>query len=199
MLAEGQNPRGIESAGLQAGMPMGPLEVADMVGLNLAVHIREQEEQDLAAVGKKLPPEPTFDVLTMMVREKKRVGKGQGAGFYNYGQDGSKSLWPDLYGIFPRAVDKLSQAEMIERLMFVQVLETVRVFEEGVVTSVADANLGSILGWGFAPFKGGTLQYIDDYGVAGFVARCRQLEAVYGERFAPPKTLVEMAASGKSF
>ena len=83
--------------------------------------------------------------------------------------------------------------------MFVQALETVRCFDEGVLTSVADASIGSIFGWGFAPFKGGTLQYINDYGVAAFVERSRQLAARYGDRFAPPATLVEMAKQGKSF
>jgi len=199
LLAEGQNPRAIESAGLQAGMPMGPLEVADMVGLSLAVHIREQTEKDLAAEGTALPPEPSYDVLNMMVKDKKRLGQGQGAGFYDYPAGGEKSLWPEVYRLFPPKGEKLSQAEMIERLMFVQALETVRCVEEKVIISVADANIGSIFGWGFAPFKGGTLQYINAYGVPAFVARCRELAARYGERFAPPVLLVQMAAEGKTF
>jgi len=208
LLAEGQNPRGIESAGLQAGMPMGPLEVADMVGLNLAVHIREQTVQDLAAEGQTLPPEPSYDVLDMMVKDKGRQGKGQGAGFYDYTRDGDtaeggrevrKALWPELYRHFPLKGEKLSQAEMIERLMFVQALEAVRCHEEKVIASVADANIGSIFGWGFAPFKGGALQYINDYGVRAFVVRCRALAGKYGERFSPPALLLEMAASSKTF
>ena len=88
---------------------------------------------------------------------------------------------------------------MIERLMFIQALETVRCHEEGVVNSVADANIGSIFGWGFAPFKGGTLQYINDYGVAAFVERSRELADKYGGRFLPPAMLIEMAKDGKSF
>lgn len=199
LLAEGQHPRAVESAGLQAGMPMGPLEVADMVGLSLVVHIRQQTERDLAAEGKQVPADPAYDVLRMMVTDKGRLGQGQGAGFYDYAPDGSKALWPELLGLFPLKGGKLSQTEMIERLMFVQALETVRCYEEKVVTTVADANIGSIFGWGFAPFKGGTLQYINDYRVAAFVARCHELEAIYGERFAPPALLVEMAAAGKTF
>jgi 3-hydroxyacyl-CoA dehydrogenase/enoyl-CoA hydratase/3-hydroxybutyryl-CoA epimerase len=198
LLAEGQNPRAIESAGLQAGMPMGPLEVADMVGLSLVVHIREQTVKDLAAEGKTLPAEPAYDVLDMLVKEKGRQGQGQGAGFYDYAP-GGKSLWPEIYRLFPLKGKKLSQAEMIERLMFVQALETVRCLEEKVIISVADANIGSIFGWGFAPFKGGTLQYINDYGLPAFVARCRELATRYGERFAPPNLLVEMAAEAKTF
>ena len=94
---------------------------------------------------------------------------------------------------------KKTQEEMIERMMFAQVLETVRCFQEGVMTSVADANIGSIFGWGFAPFKGGTLQYINDYGLPEFVSRSRELAAKYGERFVPPKHLIDMAENGETF
>ena len=87
----------------------------------------------------------------------------------------------------------------MERMLFAQALETVRCYEEGVMTSVADANIGSIFGWGFAPFKGGTLQYINDYGVADFVSRSRELAAQYGSRFEPPSLLIEMAEKGESF
>jgi 3-hydroxyacyl-CoA dehydrogenase/enoyl-CoA hydratase/3-hydroxybutyryl-CoA epimerase len=88
---------------------------------------------------------------------------------------------------------------MIERMMFVQALETVRCYEEGVLTSAADANIGSIFGWGFAPFKGGTLQYINDYGLVAFVVRSQELAAQYGDRFAPPSLLAKMVAKGSSF
>jgi 3-hydroxyacyl-CoA dehydrogenase/enoyl-CoA hydratase/3-hydroxybutyryl-CoA epimerase len=198
LLVEGQNARAIESAGLQAGMPMGPLEVADMVGLSLILHINEQTEKDLLAQGKEVAHEPSADLVRMMVKEKGRLGKNQGAGFYDYPPEG-KALWAETYRLFPQNADQLPQPEMIERLMFVQALETVRCFEEGVVTSVADANIGSIFGWGFAPFKGGTLQYINDYGVAAFVERSRQLTERYGARFSPPATLIEMARQGKTF
>jgi len=199
MLAEGRHPRTIEAAGLQAGMPMGPLEVADMVGLNLAVHINEQTEKDLAAEGRQMEHQPADAVMVRMVKELGRLGKNQGAGFYDYPKGGGKSLWPRFGELYPPADGALPQREMIERLMFIQALETVRCHEEDVVNSVADANIGSIFGWGFAPFKGGTLQYINDYGVAAFVERSRELADKYGDRFLPPAMLIEMAKTGKSF
>lgn len=200
LLGEGQNPRAIESAGMQAGMPVGPLALSDEVSLSLMQHIREQTRQDYEAAGQTMPDHPSYRVLDVLVEENGRFGKAKGAGFYEYPQDGSpKYLWPELQTIFPLQGEKLSQAQMIERLMFVQALETVRCYEEGVLTSVADANIGSIFGWGFAPFKGGTLQYINDYGAAAFVARSRELAAWYGARFEPPKLLVEMAENGEVF
>lgn len=198
LLAEGQHPRAIESAGLQAGMPVGPLAIADEINLGLVMHILEQTRKDLVAEGKEMPHHPAHKVLDFMVQEK-RLGKAQGVGFYEYPQDAKKYLWPGLQEHFPLKGEKLSQAEMIERLTFVQALETARCYEEGVVTLVADANIGSIFGWGFAPFKGGTLQFINDYGVAVFVARSRELAEKYGKRFVPPDILVEMAEKQETF
>lgn len=199
MLAEGQPARTIEMAGMQAGMPIGPLAVSDEVNLGLALEVRELARRELAAEGRTLPGHPADEVLQKMVREAQRAGKAQGAGFYEYPTGGKKYLWPGLRDLFPASGEKLSQHEMIERLMFVQALETARCYAEGVVTSAADANLGSILGWGFAPFKGGTLQYINDYGLPAFVRRSQQLAAKYGDRFSPPALLVEMAARGATF
>jgi 3-hydroxyacyl-CoA dehydrogenase/enoyl-CoA hydratase/3-hydroxybutyryl-CoA epimerase len=199
LLTEGQHPRAIEAAGLQAGMPVGPLAVSDEVSLSLMVHIRKQTEQDLMAEGTAVPHHPAYAVVDAMVAAN-RLGKAHGAGFYDYPAGGKKHLWPGLRDLFPaNGHVPLSQSEMIERMMFAQVLETVRCYEEGVLTQVADANIGSIFGWGFAPFKGGTLQYVNDYGVAAFVARCRELAQCYGERFAPPQLLLEMAERGEAF
>jgi len=199
LLSEGQHPREIESAGMQAGMPVGPLAVSDEVSLSLMSHIREQTRKDLAAEGKELPPHPRDKVLDVMVNEKKRMGKVAGAGFYEYPADGRKFLWPELQTLFPLQGEKLSQSEMIDRIMFAQSLETARCFEEGILTSAADANIGSIFGWGFAPFKGGALQFINDYGLPEFVNRSKELAKKYGERFAPPELLVKMAATGETF
>jgi 3-hydroxyacyl-CoA dehydrogenase/enoyl-CoA hydratase/3-hydroxybutyryl-CoA epimerase len=170
-----------------------------MVGLNLVLHINEQTAKDLAVEGLEMTHQPAHDVLHRMVKVEGRHGQGAGAGFYQYLPDGSKHLWPGLWDLYPPGEDRLTQQEMIDRMMFVQVLETVRCYKEGVVTSVADANVGSIFGWGFAPFKGGTLQYVNDYGLPAFVQRCRELAAKYGERFAAPDLLVEMAAGAKAF
>mgnify|MGYP000856101782 CR=1 FL=1 len=199
LLGEGQPPRAIEAAGLQAGMPVGPLALADEVSLGLMRHIREQTRQDFAAEGKPVPHHPSDAVLDVLTEEYGRFGKARGAGFYDYPEGGKKHLWPQLRTLFPPQGAALCQAEMVERLMFVQALETVRCLAENVVTNVADANIGSIFGWGFAPFKGGTLQYINDYGVAAFVQRSQELTEKYGERFAPPPLLLAMRDAGKTF
>lgn len=199
LLSEGQNPRAIESAGQQAGMPVGPLAVADEVNLGLALHIQQETQKAYAAEGKTYERAPADDVLDLMVNQLKRPGRAQGAGFYEYPGEGAKFLWPGLRDQFPPAREKLSQEEMIHRLMFVQALETARCLDEGVLNSVADANVGSILGWGFPPFKGGTLQYINDFGVAAFVERSRELAARYGPRFQPPARLITMAEKGETF
>lgn len=196
MLAEGQHPRAIESAGLQAGMPVGPLVLADEVSLSLMKHIRDQTKKDFEAEGKTLPDHPAYVVLEKMVALD-RLGKAHGAGFYEYGSE--KTLWPGLVETFPAAAEPLDQQEMIDRILFIQSIETVRCMEEGVFDSVADANIGSIFGWGFAPYSGGTLQFINHYGVWKFVDRAKELEAKYGARFTPPAKLIEMAASGSEF
>ncbi|MFT5194912.1 MAG: 3-hydroxyacyl-CoA dehydrogenase/enoyl-CoA hydratase/3-hydroxybutyryl-CoA epimerase [Cellvibrionaceae bacterium] len=197
MLAEGQHPAAIEMAGLQAGMPVGPLAVMDEVSLSLAQHVRQQTEADLKAEGKPAPTHPAIPVIDKMM-ELGRPGRAGGGGFYEY--DGrNKRLWPELENIFADGQEQLSQAEMVDRILFIQSIETARCVEEGVLRSTADGNLGSIFGWGFAPFHGGTLQFINAYGVAKFVARANELAEKYGERFAPPQILLDMAESGGTF
>jgi 3-hydroxyacyl-CoA dehydrogenase/enoyl-CoA hydratase/3-hydroxybutyryl-CoA epimerase len=242
LLVEGQHPRAIEWAGLKAGMPMGPLEVADMVGLNLALHITEQTDRDMAAEGQHYEWSAGDRLLAMIVKEKQRNGKNAGAGFYDYPPEG-KRLWPgtarlagDLAAGGRAAEDrapvggagsagagdsapvggagsgtvaqpgggvqagpKLAAQEMIDRLLFTQCLETVRCRDEAVVEAVADANIGSIFGWGFAPYSGGTLQFINAFGLPAFVSRSRELAASYGARFEPPASLVAMAEAGQRF
>jgi 3-hydroxyacyl-CoA dehydrogenase/enoyl-CoA hydratase/3-hydroxybutyryl-CoA epimerase len=127
-----------------------------------------------------------------------RPGRAGGGGFYEY-NGRSKHLWPQLADMFTDGQPQLSQAEMIDRILFIQSIETVRCLQEGVLRSVADANLGSIFGWGYAPFHGGTLQFINAYGVVNFVSRAQALAAQYGERFAPPQLLINMAESGELF
>lgn len=199
LLFEGQHPRAIESAGLKAGMPVGPLALSDEVGLALMMHIRDQTRRDLAAEGVELDEPEHSGVLDIMVTDNGRGGRTAGGGFYEYPPGDKKFLWPRLRALFPARGEELSQQEMIERMMFIQAIEAARCFGEGVVTSVADANIGSILGWGFAPFKGGALQYINDYGVAAFVERSRELAVNYGKRFSPPEILVRMAQKGETF
>ena len=198
MLGEGCHPRSIEGAGLQAGMPVGPLALTDEVSLNLMVHIRKQTIEDLKEEGKTVPDHPAYGIADKMVETYKRPGKAAGGGFYEYPKDGKKFLWPGLAEAFPHKSDP-DQKTMIERMMFIQCIETVRCMEEGVLTSVADGNIGSIFGWGFAPFKGGTLQYINDYGFKNFITRAKELTASYGDRFSVPPLLVQMEKEGKEF
>jgi 3-hydroxyacyl-CoA dehydrogenase/enoyl-CoA hydratase/3-hydroxybutyryl-CoA epimerase len=198
LLAEGSHPRAIEGAGLQAGMPVGPLALTDEVSLSLIAHIRKQTMEDMKAEGKEIPAHPAYAVIDKMIDSYKRMGKAAGGGFYDYPQGGKKTLWTGLAEGFPHTTD-LAEKEMIERMLFIQCIETVRCMQEGVLTSVPDGNIGSVFGWGFAPFKGGTLQYINDYGFANFISRAKELEAKYGNRFAVPKLLVTMEKEGKEF
>jgi len=198
LLLEGQHPRSIEMAGLQAGMPVGPLALMDEVSLSLSLHILEQTRKDYEAAGKKLVEHPANALTEKMVKELDRPGKKAGKGFYDYPANGQKHLWPELTKHFPLK-EQLPQRELIDRMMFAQANESAKCFEEGVVESVADTNIGSIFGWGFAPFQGGTLQFINAYGVDKFVKRSKELAKKYGDRFKPAKILVKMAAEGKRF
>ena len=199
LLAEGNSPQEIESAGKKAGMPVGPLAVIDEVNIGLVAGIRNQTRKDLAAEGKKLPPGPADPVIDLMTKKLNRLGRANGRGFYEYPDNGKKYLWPELKKHFPPTKNPLSQNKMMERMLFVQVIETIRCYEENVVTSVEDANIGSIFGWGFAPIKGGTLQFVNDYGIQEFEKQAQKLAKKYGERFAPPELLIEMAANNQKF
>jgi len=199
LLQEGVNARSIEAAGLQAGMPVGPLALTDEVSLKLIDHIRKQTIEDFKTEGKEVAAHHAYEVIDKMVYDLQRVGKAAGGGFYEYPKDGGKKfLWPGLKENFKEGV-QLDSKDMIDRLLFIQAIETVRCLEEGVLRNVPDANIGSVFGWGFAPFKGGTLQFINDYGVAEFVTRTKALHAQFGERFAVPSLLEKMAAEGKTF
>ena len=199
LLAEGNSVESIESAGIKAGLPVGPLAVIDEINIGLAAHIREQMRKALTEKGEKWPEGPWDKVIDFMTEEAKRLGRANGGGFYEYPETGKKYLWPELKKHFPVSESALTQEEMIDRIRFAQAVETIRCYEEGVLTSVADANIGSIFGWGFAPFKGGTLQFVNDYGVKEFLVRTKELAELYGDRFSPPKLLVDMADQGKSF
>jgi 3-hydroxyacyl-CoA dehydrogenase/enoyl-CoA hydratase/3-hydroxybutyryl-CoA epimerase len=197
MLAEGVHPRAIEAAGLQAGMPMPPLALQDEVSLSLALHVAEQTRKDYAAEGKAYVAHPGERVLQAMC-DLGRVGRKAGQGFYDWTDDG-KQLWPGLAGLFPVAAKQPAQRELIDRLMMVQANEAARCLDEGVLRSVADANVGSILGWGFAPFQGGALQFINAMGPAKFVERAQALAMQHGARFAAAKGIVTRAEQGTLF
>ncbi|GAC1624562.1 MAG: 3-hydroxyacyl-CoA dehydrogenase NAD-binding domain-containing protein [Nevskia sp.] len=201
LLLEGQHPRAIEMAGLKAGMPVGPLALHDEVSMSLSLHVMEQTRKDFATEGKTYVGHPGEAVVVKMVKELDRPGKKAGRGFYDYpaeGTKGEKHLWSELTKIFPLK-EQLPQQELVERMMFAQANEAARCFEEHVVMTVADANIGSIFGWGFAPHQGGALQYVNAYGVAKFIKRAEEFAAKYGPRFKPAAILVKMAAEGRRF
>ncbi|WP_010483518.1 3-hydroxyacyl-CoA dehydrogenase NAD-binding domain-containing protein [Pseudomonas sp. S9] len=199
MLGEGVSAALIENEARKAGMPVGPLAISDEVSMSLMNHVRQQSIKDLAAEGKQLPEHKAFAVIDMMLNEYKRPGKAAGGGFYEYPQGAKKHLWPELKARFEQASAQISQQDVRDRILFIQAIETVRCLEEGVLTSVADANVGSIFGIGFAAWTGGALQFINQYGVQDFVARAEYLAQQYGERFNPPALLLDKAAKGETF
>ncbi|MFG0381664.1 3-hydroxyacyl-CoA dehydrogenase NAD-binding domain-containing protein [Pseudomonas sp. zbq_18] len=199
MLGEGVSAAMIEAEARKAGMPVGPLAISDEVSMSLMDHIRQQTVADLAAEGKQIPQHPAFAVIDLMLKEYKRPGKAAGGGFYDYPEGGKKHLWPQLKARFEKADAQISQEDVRDRILFIQAIETVRCVEEGVLKSVADANIGSIFGIGFAAWTGGALQFINQYGVKDFVARAQYLAEQYGERFLPPALLLEKAAKGEAF
>ncbi len=197
LLKEGVHPRAIEVAGQQAGMPMPPLALQDEVSLSLSVHVAEQTKKDLAAECRPWLEHPGMAVARQLC-EMGRVGKKVGRGFYDWSDEG-RQLWPGLAQLFPVAANQPEQRELIDRLLFAQAGEAARCLEEGVLRSVADGNIGSIFGWGFAPFHGGALQFINAMGAPAFVARARELAAKFGPRFEPPAIVVKQAADGGRF
>ena len=198
MLTEGVPAAMIENVGRIAGMPVGPLALNDEVAVDLAWKILKATEADLGA--KTIDPRQK-KLLQEMVEKRGRFGRKNGKGFYDYPANGPKKLWPDLVDLQPKKLnpDTIDIKELKLRLLGIQALETARCFEEKVLTDVREADVGSILGFGFAPFSGGTLSWIDMMGTKNFVAACRKLEKKYGARFAPNKLLLDLAAKGEGF
>lgn len=193
MLQEGVLPALIENAGRATGMPMPPLQLADEVGLALMVQVGRQTRQDL---GEAAPDNPSQPILEHIVGAG-RTGKRGGAGFYDYGEQ--RRLWAGLPELFPAAEVQPSIEELKQRFLFTQCVEAASVMEQGVLRSAEDADVGAIMGWGFSPWTGGPLSYIDRWGAGAFAARARALAADHGERFEPPALLDEMASQGQRF
>ncbi|KPI19906.1 3-hydroxybutyryl-CoA epimerase [Actinobacteria bacterium OK074] len=202
MVGEGIEPASVEQAAAQAGYPAKVLSLMDELTLTLGRRIRAESRRAVEEAGGTWVPHPAEAVIDRMVDEFGRTGRSGGAGFYDYGADGKRAgLWPGLREHFTREGAGIPFADMQERMLFAEALDTVRLLEEGVLTSVADANIGSVFGIGFPGWTGGVLQYINGYegGPAGFVARARELAERYGDRFLPPALLVEKAEKGESF
>jgi 3-hydroxyacyl-CoA dehydrogenase/enoyl-CoA hydratase/3-hydroxybutyryl-CoA epimerase len=190
MLGEGVEPASIEHAGNQAGYPAPPLQLSDELNLELMQKIAKATRSAVEAAGQTYTPHPAEDVVNKMI-ELGRPSKLSGKGFYEYADGKRTGLWPGLRETFKSGASTPPLQDMIDRMLFAEALETQKCLDEGVLTSTADANIGSIMGIGFPPWTGGTAQYIVGYpgGKAGFVARARELAAKYGDRFTPPDSL----------
>jgi 3-hydroxyacyl-CoA dehydrogenase/enoyl-CoA hydratase/3-hydroxybutyryl-CoA epimerase len=201
MLGEGLHPASIEHAGQLAGMPVGPLAVSDEVSLTLLQHVRNQSRKDLERNGQRWHPHPAEPLIDRMVDGFGRKGKAAGGGFYEYPNNGRKFLWPELAAHFvnPGKARAAALADLKDRLLFIQAIETLRCLEEGVLRSVEDANIGSIFGLGFAPWTGGAVQFVNQYGVRAFAERARELAERHGERFTPPALLLAQAERSEPF
>lgn len=201
-VGEGVAPASIEQAGSQAGFPAPPLQLSDELTLTLMKKIRDETREAAEAAGQTWTPHGSDIVVERMVDEFGREGRAAGAGFYEYDSEGKRAgLWPGLADAFNSGDADVPFVDLQERMLFVQAVETVRCFDEGVINSVADANIGSIFGIGFPPWTGGVAQYINQYegGLSGFVDRARELAKRYGTHFEPPQSLVDKAAKGQKF
>lgn len=200
MLLEGVPPAMIENAGKMAGMPVGPLSLNDEIAIDLALKIIKATEADL---GPQAIEQDQKKLLIEMVEKQGRLGRKNGKGFYDYPEKGKgqKKLWPELTRLQPKHLDPdtLDVEELKQRFLVVQAVEAARTVEDHVITDPREADVGSILGFGFAPFTGGTLSYIDFMGTKKFVELCQKLEKKFGSRFTPPKLLLDMAEKGETF
>ncbi len=200
MLLEGIPPALIENAARMAGMPVGPLALNDETALDLGLRIVRSAEADMGAGAIN---QDQKKLLEDMVEKHGRFGRKNGKGFYDYSVK-PKRVWSGIADLQPKKltrdeVDALDVEELKHRILVTQALEAARTIEEKVVTDVREADVGSILGWGFAPWSGGTLSWIDMVGSKKFVALCRDLEKKHGPRFKPCKLLIDMAESNDSF
>ncbi|MGW0959321.1 3-hydroxyacyl-CoA dehydrogenase NAD-binding domain-containing protein [Streptomyces gelaticus] len=202
MVGEGVEPASVEQAAAQSGYPAKVLSLMDELTLTLPRKIRNETRRAVEETGGTWAGHPADVVIDRMVDEFGRPGRSGGAGFYEYDENGTRTrLWPGLREHFTKPDTDIPFIDMKERMLFSEALDSVRCLEENVLVSVADANIGSIMGIGFPPWTGGVLQYINGYegGLPGFVARARELAERYGDRFLPPALLVEKAEKGETF
>jgi 3-hydroxyacyl-CoA dehydrogenase/enoyl-CoA hydratase/3-hydroxybutyryl-CoA epimerase len=201
MLTEGVPAASVEQASLQAGYPAAVLQLTDELSIELMRKIRNQYKLAAAAEGVPWESVPAERLVDAMLDTHGRAGRAAGAGFYDYADGKRTGLWPGLSKLAPTPSALPPLRELEERMLFIEALESTRCRDEGVIESVADANVGSILGIGFPAWTGGVLQYINAYlgGPAGFVSRARELSQSHGSRFEPPDSLVALAARGGCF
>ncbi|NPT53191.1 3-hydroxyacyl-CoA dehydrogenase NAD-binding domain-containing protein [Paraburkholderia elongata] len=196
LLAEGVPPQVVDNVAINAGMPIGPLAMADQTSLDLLFDIigslaAEQRGQE--------PFVRALHVLDRLSSQLERRGRKANAGIYDYAPNGDKTAWSGLSKEFPAANPMPSEADIENRLLHIQALESIRAMEEGIFNDPVDADVASVLGWSFPSSRGGVLSHVDGVGIPAFVRQCEELQASYGDRFAPPRSLREMAEQGLSF
>lgn len=196
MLSEGIKPALIENAAKMAGMPVGPLAVTDEVSIELAWKVGKATALGL---GLDFPADPAQEVIVTMIEKLDRKGKRYGAGFYDYPEGAKKHLWQGLAEHFPPSDNQPDVSEVIQRLLYIQALESARCLEENVLTHPADGDIGSIFGIGFPPWTGGVMSYIDTIGIGKFVEDCDRLADTCGSRFQVSPWLRERAEKNQPF
>ena len=195
MLSEGIKATSIENAGKKAGYPVGPLALSDEVNIALIGRIRKQ----ILKYDKKNSVGPWDKVIELMVSNLNREGRSGNSGFYDYPKNEKKHIWGNLENYFPVSTNEIPEKDIVDRLLFTQIIEAISCYEKNIITSIQDANIGSILGLGFPSDSGGILQFVNNYGVQKFRDRSLQLADQYGKRFTTPKLLNEMARTKKDF
>jgi 3-hydroxyacyl-CoA dehydrogenase/enoyl-CoA hydratase/3-hydroxybutyryl-CoA epimerase len=196
MITEGVAPVLIDHAAQQLGFPVGPVQLGDETSIDLAVRIMKATK---AAMGNEYPASEA-DNLIVWMEEQGRLGRKSKAGYFDYDETGKRiGYWQGIHDKYPLAKTQPDLIEVQERLMFAQVLEAVRALEEGVLEDIREGDVGAILGWGFAPWSGGPFSWLDILGTEYAAERCDQLTAKFGDRFACPALLREMAAKGQTF
>ena len=205
MLGEGVSPVSIDRATTMAGYPVGPLQITDELNMELMAKIRKASKDAVERDGGTWVPNGAEKVIDTMI-ELGRSSKLKGAGFYDYDESGKRlGIWAGLAEQFPVAEEQIPLQDIQDRQLVVEAIETIKCFDEGVLRSAAEANIGSIFGIGFPPATGGAIQYVNGFegaagrGPAGFVARARELAAKYGERFEPPASVVAVAEAGGTY
>jgi 3-hydroxyacyl-CoA dehydrogenase/enoyl-CoA hydratase/3-hydroxybutyryl-CoA epimerase len=182
--------------GQAAGMPVGPLQVGDETSLELT----RKAGETWAAMGvsdKWSDGEVTRRVIKDMITDNGRGGRHHGGGYYEYHADGTKSIWPGLYDLYYNEDTHVSDQDIKDRLMFRQVIEALKCLETGVLRSVADGNIGSIMGIGAPAHTGGLIQFVNTYGFSAFITRCEELTFAFGDRFKCPDIVFARAESGE--
>jgi 3-hydroxyacyl-CoA dehydrogenase/enoyl-CoA hydratase/3-hydroxybutyryl-CoA epimerase len=196
LLKDGVSPALIENAAVQAGMAVGPLTVSDEVTIELIYKVDKAARADL---GDDYGAPSAIDVTHEMVEKQQRLGRREGKGFYEYPEGGRKFLWPGLADLYPLAAKQPDVEEVKNRILYIQALESARCLDEGVILDPADADIGSILGWGFPAWTGGTLSLIETVGLKKFISECDRMAQAYGPRFLPHEGLRRMAESNTTF